>query len=51
MAEGLQNENLDGPFKKSVEDGTESGIEELEREEINENHVQLVRKRSLTKVQ
>ena len=50
MAEGLQNENLDGPFKKSVEDGTEDRIEDLVREEVDENHVRLVRKRSLTKV-
>ena len=50
MAEELRNENLDGPFKKSVEDGTEDGIEELVREEVDENNLRLVRKRSLTKV-
>ena len=34
MTEELRNENLDGPFEKSVEDGTEDGIEELVREEV-----------------
>ena len=47
MAEGLRNENLDGPFKKSVEDGTEDGIEELVREEVDENNLRLVRKKGL----